>query len=739
MQAKQNPWRLIAVVGLVVVAAAWSLAFWQSDKIEQKLFADAGRRMQATAQAYASHAALSLAVADESLKRLQETLRRDGEPALGEVARIMSREDSVSGGINRVAMVGKDGKTCHTYLNGITALPVDVSDRDYFKAFRDDPRDRILITEPIRGRASGQWIVLFVRPVLADGQFAGVIFVGFDVSQFARLVSTSEEAGLLITLLSEGSQVVARSEASEQMVGRKVVLPPQASGRNAYDLFDPDDDVTRRYAVRNVPDWGMRVVAGMDHRVIQGEIDSYTRIALLPALLLSLLLLPAGLIIRRTARRQAAAERERDKAAARFRTILESMSEGVLLVDAQGKVLIANDAATQWLSVQPGEHFSAALTASGLSLVTEDGNAYAIADPLTYLCLESGLEFDDAWLMETNPEKSLQWLAMHARPMFDEDDAVSGAVITLDDRTSDHVRIADAEMSRTILSRMNDAVLITDARASIIMVNTDYARLTGFTEAELIGKSPHGRSARQDDAFWATVWQSLTQQKKWSGKVWNLKKDGSEYCIWLSISTVLDLRGHVVRYVAVSRDITEQQAKESDLWQRANFDPLTGLANRTRFDDRLAHALMSSARHQQRFAVCYLDLDHFKPVNDTFGHAAGDELLRQVAQRMAACLRKEDTLARIGGDEFALLMPRIDSADGTIVVAEKILAAIALPFELEAGTARIGISLGIAVYPEHGESADALIAAADQALYAAKMGGRNLWQLAVIDPLTDPL
>jgi diguanylate cyclase (GGDEF)-like protein len=226
------------------------------------------------------------------------------------------------------------------------------------------------------------------------------------------------------------------------------------------------------------------------------------------------------------------------------------------------------------------------------------------------------------------------------------------------------------------------------------------------------------------------MWETLTQQKQWSGKVWNLRKDGSEYCVWHSITTVHDLRGRVVRYVAVSRDITEQQAMESDLWQRANFDPLTRLANRTRFEDRLAHVLTSAARHEQRFAVCYLDLDHFKPVNDKLGHAAGDELLQQVAHRMRATLREEDTLARIGGDEFALLMPRIASAEDAALTARKILAAIDLPFMLEAGTPRIGISIGIATFPEHGDTPEALVGAADQALYAAKKGGRNTWRLA---------
>ncbi|MDQ5879035.1 MAG: hypothetical protein QG638_1770 [Pseudomonadota bacterium] len=731
MSARQKSWRQIALVGLIVVVAAWSLAGWHSYTVQQKQLADTSRLVQTTAETYANHAVLSLAIADESLKRLQETLKYEGETAFDRVGRIMSREETVGGAVNRMALVDKNGRTSHSYLNGTPAPSVDVSDRDYFKAFRDDPRDRILITEPILGKASGKWIILFVRPVLSDGKFAGVIFVGLDTEQFSKLVGTPKQEGLLITLLSPGGRIIARSEGGESLIGRQLEMPPEAFRSEAFDLKSPVDGITRRFAVRTTQDWGMHIIAGMDQNVTQAEADDHTRIAMLPALLLTLLLAPTVLLIRRALQQQQAAENERDKAARRSRTVLESMSEAVLLVDAKGVIIFANGAAAQWLPNLDGKRFPDALAAAGMSLVTEDGNPYAIADPLSFVCLESGLEIDDAWLMDSDPQKRLQWLAMRARPLLADDGKVSGAVITIVDRTDEHERISDAEMSRTILSRMNDAVMVTDARANILMVNSAYTRLSGYSETELIGKTANiGRSERQDSAFWAAMWQALTQQKKWSGKVWNLKKDGSEYCVWHTITAVHDLRGRVVRYVAVSRDITDQQEKEADLWRRANFDPLTGLANRTRFDDRLTQLLASATRHKQAFAVCYLDLDRFKPVNDTLGHAAGDELLRQVAQRMRTTLREEDLLARIGGDEFALLIPRVASADSALVVARKILAAIELPFVLVAGTANIGVSLGIAVCPDHGQSAEALLAAADTALYAAKAAGRNTWRLA---------
>ncbi|MCP5267527.1 MAG: diguanylate cyclase [Zoogloeaceae bacterium] len=739
MSSRQNTWRQITRVGIIIVITAWAIAFWQRHEVEQKLYADTGLRMQAMAETYASHAGLSMAIADESLKRLQDILQHDGEEAFGLAARFMSRTDTLGGAINRVALTDAHGRTRHAYQDGMMVASADVSGRDYFKAFRDDPSDRIVVTEPILGKASGKWIVLFVRPIRSDGKFAGVIFVGIGVEKLSQLLSIPKEKGLLITLLSPGNHVVARSVAGEQMIGRELQLPPDTADGTTFDMLNPLDGVTRRVAVSRVPDWGMHVIAGMDDAVIRNEVNEQARMTLLPPLLLSLLLLPAAFVIRRAFHHQKKAEHERNLEAARSQTVLEGMSEGVLLVDAQGRIIFSNEAATRWIPGQHGASFTEAIATSGLALTTEDGNPYAVEDPLRHVCLESGQDLDDIWLVETDPQKQMQWLAMRARPLSSAEGTISGAIVTLDNRTDEHERIADAEMSRTILARMNDAVLITDARADILMVNRAYVDLSGYSETELIGKPASiVRSERHDDAFWAAVWQSLTQQKKWSGTVWNQRKDGREYCVWHIITAVQDQRGRVVRYVAVSRDITEQQENEAELWQRANSDPLTGLANRCCFNDRLTQSLEASARHQQTFAVLYLDLDRFKPVNDALGHAAGDEVLRQVARRLQASLRSEDTLARIGGDEFALLMPRIALAQDAVVVATKILAAINTPLELFAGTVNVGVSIGIAVCPAHGNTATSLLAAADSALYVAKSEGRNTWRMAPDLPAQEP-
>lgn len=512
----QKIWRLIALAGIGILIAAWGLALWHSHDIKQQTFASADRRMQTMAEAYASHAALSLAIADESLQRLQETLKHEGPEGFARIAKIMSREDTYGGAINRAVLVGPDGRTGESYVNGNSVGSVDVSERDYFKAFRDNPTDRVFVSEPIIGKSSGKWIVLFVRPVINNGKFAGVIFVGLDSAQWGRVVKIPETDGVLITLLSPENRIIACSHNPEHATGKLIVLPASTLMSNPpFDYTSPIDNITRRSAMRDVPDWGMRIVAGIDLDLLNAEVDKHNQIALLPALLLTLLLLPTIFIGRYALRRQQAAERERNEETARSRTVLESMSEGVLLIDSAGVITFANNSATKWLDTPCTTTFSEALTASGLSLVTEDGTAYAIADPLSSTCLQSGLTLDDAWLVETDQEKNRQWLSICAHPLFMENGKVRGAVITLVDRTDEHERITDAEMSRTILDRMNDAVMITDARASILMANAAYLHLSGFAEHELLGSMASiGHSERHDEAFWAEMWQTLTQQGK---------------------------------------------------------------------------------------------------------------------------------------------------------------------------------------------------------------------------------
>lgn len=390
IKSEKTALRLLALISLIVITVAWALAFWQSREMEQQLFADTGRRMEMMAQTHAQQAALSLAVADESLKRLQDTLRLEGAAGFARVAAVVSRGEAAGGALNRVALIGKDGRMTQNYLNGQHTNLVDTSDRAYFKTFRDQPRDEIYFAEPILGKVSREWIILFARPVLVDGQFAGVIFVGFGSEQLSKLVNTAGEDGLLISMFSPGNRIVARSQAIKEALGREILLPAQSETGHYFDFRSPVDGVTRRFSVRKVPNWGLRIIAGMDHRVLKSQVAGYARIAMIPALLLTLLLLPAVVLIQRSMKRQQAAEHARFEEARRTRTVLETMSAAVLLLDATQSILFANQAATQWLPVTGGANFPERLAAAGLSLAMENGSNHVAHDPIQALCIASG-------------------------------------------------------------------------------------------------------------------------------------------------------------------------------------------------------------------------------------------------------------------------------------------------------------------------------------------------------------
>jgi diguanylate cyclase (GGDEF)-like protein len=225
------------------------------------------------------------------------------------------------------------------------------------------------------------------------------------------------------------------------------------------------------------------------------------------------------------------------------------------------------------------------------------------------------------------------------------------------------------------------------------------------------------------------MWQTLSHENRWQGEVWNRRKNGELFFVWMSVARIAG-GAQPVRYVATLTDITQRKELEDALRHRAYHDPLTDLPNRALFADRLRVALLQAQRHGRAFALCFIDLDYFKPVNDEFGHAAGDDLLVETARRLRVCVRAADTVARVGGDEFAAILTEVPSREEVEEVAARIVAELARPFELKVGTVRISCSIGIALFPEHGSDVEALQHYADAALYEVKAASRNAYRIA---------
>jgi diguanylate cyclase (GGDEF)-like protein/PAS domain S-box-containing protein len=277
-----------------------------------------------------------------------------------------------------------------------------------------------------------------------------------------------------------------------------------------------------------------------------------------------------------------------------------------------------------------------------------------------------------------------------------------------------------------VFENAHEGVIITAPDTTIITVNKAFTEVTGYSAEEVIGQRPDIlRSDKQDSGFYQRMWEELKRFGEWQGEIWNRNKRGEIYLEWLSIAEVKDDEGNPSHYIGVFSDITSEKENEERLHYLAHYDQLTNLPNRILFTDRLKHALSLSRRARNQVAVMFLDLDGFKEINDSLGHASGDELLHQVAERLTACLRESDTVARFGGDEFTIVLPEIDSEESVAKIARKITKEIAKPYDLNGSQASVTTSIGISIYPTDGQQAHTLIQKADKAMYHAKRHGKN--------------
>jgi diguanylate cyclase (GGDEF)-like protein/PAS domain S-box-containing protein len=281
-------------------------------------------------------------------------------------------------------------------------------------------------------------------------------------------------------------------------------------------------------------------------------------------------------------------------------------------------------------------------------------------------------------------------------------------------------------LAASVMEHTHDGVMVCDVQQRIIDVNPAFTRITGYTRAQALGQRPGMLSSgRRNTEQSRLMWLALLQVGHWQGEFWNRRSDGSLYAAASTINAVSDESGQVTHYINVFSDITERKHHQEHLERQAHFDPLTRLPNRALLPDRLAQAMARACSEQHGLAVCFLDLDGFKAVNDTHGHEAGDELLVIVAQRLQAHIRTGDTAARLGGDEFVVLLCDLRDLHECEQVAQRLLRAICEPMVVEGHTVQVGASMGIALYPQHGSQAEQLLRLADQAMYQAKQSGRN--------------
>jgi len=320
------------------------------------------------------------------------------------------------------------------------------------------------------------------------------------------------------------------------------------------------------------------------------------------------------------------------------------------------------------------------------------------------------------------------WAHLTAALLRNRDGTPRFLVVVIEDITAHVAAEQQLRLAAKVFQRAGEGVMITDADNLILTVNEAFTRITGYSQQDAVGKTPSMlNSGRQPPDFYRRLWVQIQNEGWWQGEIWNKRKNGEIYPEWLTINAVHEPDGSLANYVAIFSDISAIKKSQQRLDYLASHDELTGLANRSVFQDRLGQAIAHARRDGQGLAVLFVDLDNFKTINDSLGHEAGDLLLQEVAKRLTEVVREADTLARLGGDEFGILLCEIENVEAS-AVCHRVAEALAEGFSIVGRELFITTSIGISLFPDDGEDDGTLLKNADAALYRAKERGRNQFQ-----------
>lgn len=602
---------------------------------------------------------------------------------------------------------------------------ISIADRDYFRALRDDPSDRLMIRSPIKGRLTGRPWALFARPVESDGAFGGIILFALSPDYLSsRLpdLGLGAHERLAIRHRKDGGVIASNGEwVDGQGPDAWTIERIRAEPGDAGIFMTPGhDDGADLVAWRSIPGTSLVVtftqaradILATPDREIAQHIDNNILVTVMFTALFGI----SGFLVLRDVEQR----RRLHHADDRYRRLFDAVPDGMILVDETGRITLWNQSALDLLGVD-----EEGLRNRGAALLDDRGRPLPTHEFPTAL---ANRQRDRSALHPvTRANGARRWLSFHSRRIADDHDEPLGAVVSFTDVTRLAMLEDSMHISQSVFEAASEGIMVTGADRRIVSVNPAFTEITGYLPEEAIGRSPGEllRSGVHGPEFYRAMTASLDNKGHWEGEITNRRKNGQIFVEWLKISVVKDADGKVQRYVALLSDITERKRMDQEIWRRANFDSLTGLPNRTLMMDRLGQALPQARRRHDRVAVVFIDLDHFKPVNDTFGHRAGDDLLCQVARRINGTVRADDTVARIGGDEFIVVLPLAGNDTDVIELAERIRAALNEPFHISDRDIHISASIGIAATSGEQRDPQQVIKRADAAMYMAKSAGGN--------------
>lgn len=406
-----------------------------------------------------------------------------------------------------------------------------------------------------------------------------------------------------------------------------------------------------------------------------------------------------------------------------IRTIADAMPSMLAYWDTQLLCQFANDPYREWFGLSAQE-----MIGVPMSVVLGDALFEKNLPYIQGVLAGHPQEFERAI---KKPDGTVGYVLANYVPDIHTNGQIQGFFALVTNISS--LREADAaiRLSASVFEATTEGIMVTDAAGMFVSVNPAFTILTGYTSGEIAGQNARIlKSGRHDADFFSAMYQELWTRKFWKGEVWSQRKDGSIFLGRLSISAICNEAGEINRYVGVCADVTEQWNKEQLMQHMALHDGLTGLPNRSLLMDRIAQLIALSSREPREIALMFLDLDGFKLVNDTHGHETGDRVLKTVSSRLMGLLRPSDTVARIGGDEFVLLLDNPDSRDSVAKIASRVIDELNAPMIFDDRTTNVGTSIGIAYLTTGLASPDDILKYADAAMYQAKAAGKNTFRFA---------
>ncbi|MCK9985156.1 MAG: hypothetical protein AzoDbin1_01628 [Azoarcus sp.] len=795
--------RITLVTLCIFLVSIWSLALYASHILREDMQRLMGEQQFSTATILAAAVNDDLAQRLHALQVVAATLVAEAPRAPSELQTLLEQKpvllDLFNGG---VMIVDGDGTAVADVPRSTGRIGLNYMERDHIAAALRE--GRATVGRPVIGKKLAAPVLAMSAPIRdAQGRVVGALFGVTDLSKpnFIDKVAGNVygRTGAYLLVAPQYRLVFAASDKSRIMEtlparGVNAAIDRFVDGYEGSAVFRATDGAEVLASAKSVPLAGWFAVVAQPIEEAFGPIRAVQQRVLAAAILLTLF---AGALTWAVLRRQLApmlntvktlaafsdashfphplpvvrrdevgeliggfnrlletlSQRERAVRDSRVfvQGVLDSVPSQIAVLDGQGVIIAVNEPWRRFAIENGGEAGTAApntgVGTNYLSVCGEGERSGGEANAGIRAVLEGrspGFSFE----YPCHSPREQRWFQMTVTPL---EGGHKGVVVVHSNITARKLADDRLRLAASVFTHADEGIVLTSATGRIVEVNDAFCRITGYSREEVLGRNPRiFKSGRHDDAFYAELWRQITREGSWKGEIWNRRKNGEIYPEQKTISTVRDESGLVRHYLALGSDITERKNMEDQIRRLAFYDPLTNLANRRLFHDRTRQALAGSKRTGRPGALLFIDLDNFKPLNDTHGHDIGDQLLVEVAQRLQKCVREVDTVARFGGDEFVVMLCELpsDSAESrrqAALVAQKILARLSEPYVLGIEPAAPGLrkiehrcsaSIGVTLFTGDDTNEDAVIKRADTAMYQAKEAGRGA--IRVVDPDAGP-